>query len=207
MQDFDDVTFPLEIGRDAMATAAFSTNVVTTFSGHERRNSDWADARQSYDVGPGVRSEAELDVLLAFFRARRGPAVGFRFNDFFDNSSKDMAGTPTALDQVLGVGDGLRTSFALIKTYGIDGQVRRITRPQSGSVIVAVNGASTTAWALSDGGIIQLETAPATGAIVTAGYRFDVPVRFGDDSIEVSRETFGAGDVPSVPLVEIKEAA
>ena len=207
MQDFDDVTFPLEIGRDAMATAAFSTNVVTTFSGHERRNSDWADARQSYDVGPGVRSETELGVLLAFFRARRGPAIGFRFNDPFDNSSKEMTGTPTALDQMLGVGDGLRTSFPLIKTYGIDGQIRRITRPQSGSVSVAVNGTSTTAWVLSHGAIIQFATAPSTGATVTAGYRFDVPVRFGDDSIEVARETHNAGDMPSVPLVEIKEAA
>ena len=207
MQDFDDVIFPLEIGRNAIATAAFSTNVVTTFSGHERRNSDWADARQSYDVSPGVRSENELGVLLAFFRARRGPAIGFRFNDPFDNSSKEMTKTPTALDQVLGVGNGLQTSFPVIKTYGIDGQVRRVTRPQPGSITVAVNGTITTAWMLYDKGIIQFETAPVSGATVTAGFRFDVPVRFSDDSIEVSRETFGAGDMPSVPLIEIKEAA
>ena len=207
MQAFDDVIFPLEIGRDAMAAAEFSTNVVTTFSGHERRNSDWADARQRYDVGPGVRSETELGVLLAFFRARRGPAIGFRFTDPFDNSSNDMTDAPTALDQLLGVGDGVRTSFGLVKTYGVNGQVRPVTRPKPGSVIVAVNGAATTPWTLADGGIVRFETAPATGASVTAGYHFDVPVRFADDVIEVSRATFGAGDMPLVPLIEIKEAA
>lgn len=206
MQAFDDVNFPLEIGREAIATAEFSTNVVTTFSGHERRNSDWADAKQRYDVSPGVRSEAELGTLLAFFRARRGPAIGFRFTDPFDNSSNNMTGTPTALDQQLGLGDGLKTKFPLMKTYGAHGQMRRITRPQTDSVIVSINGTPTTDWILVDGGI-QFETAPATGAAITAGYRFDVPVRFADDSIEIARATFGAGDMPSVPLVEIKEAA
>lgn len=206
MQAFDDVTFPLEIGRDAVATAEFSTNIVTTMSGHERRNSSWADARLSYDVGPGVRSEAELGVLLDFFRARRGPAIGFRFTDPFDHSSNAMIGTPTMLDQELGVGDGLVSSFTLIKTYGADGQIRKITRPHGGSVAVAVNGVAATGWSLAAGGGVEFETAPAAGAVITAGYRFDVPVRFADDRIEVARATFGAGDMPSVSLIEIKEA-
>ena len=207
MRSFDDVLFPLEIGREAVATAEFSTNVVTTLSGHERRNSDWSDARLSYDVGPGVRGEGELGVLLRFFRARRGPAIGFRFADPFDNSSNGMTGVPTALDQELSTGDGLRTSFALLKIYGTDGQIRRITRPLPAYLLVAVNGVATTAWSLADGGIVQFESAPALGAVVTAGYRFDVPVRFAEDRIEVARATFGAGDMPSVPLVEIREAA
>ena len=206
MQAFDDVIFPIEIGREAVATTEFSTNVVTSFSGHERRNSDWADARQGYDVGPGVRSEAELGRLIAFFRARRGPAIGFRFTDPFDNSSNKMTGVPTALDQALGQGDGLRTGFALVKTYGDDGQVRRITRPCLGTIVVAVNGVATGAWTLVEGGIIQFDTAPASSGSITAGYYFDVPVRFAGDSIEMSRATFGAGDIASVPLIEIREA-
>ncbi len=206
MQTFDDIVFPLEIGREAMATAAFSTNVVTTLSGHERRNSDWADARLSYDVGPGVRSEGELGILLDFFRARRGSAIGFRFTDPFDHSSNGMTGVPNMLDQQLGVGDGLRSNFPLIKTYGGDGQIRRITRPKSGSVLIAVGGVATTGWSLAGDGVIQFETAPVSGAVVTAGYQFDVPVRFADDRIEVARATFGAGDMASVALVEIKEA-
>lgn len=206
MQSFDDVTFPLEIGREAMATAEFSTNIVTTISGHERRNSSWADARLSYDVGPGVRSESELGILLDFFRARRGPAIGFRFTDPFDHSSNAMTGDPTMLDQHLGVGDGLKSGFPLFKTYGSDGQIRRITRPQEDSLSIALNGVAATGWSLAEGGVVEFETAPAAGAVINAGYRFDVPVRFADDRIEVARATFGAGDMPSVSLIEIKEA-
>jgi uncharacterized protein (TIGR02217 family) len=208
VQAFDDVTFPLEIGSDATVSAEFSTHVVTTLSGHERRNSDWADARQSYDVGPGVRDQAELGVLLAFFRARRGPAIGFRFTDPFDNSSNAMTSAPTALDQNIGTGNGLQTIFPLVKHYGQGGdtQERRITRPVSGSVLVSVNDAAATGWILGEGGNIVFNTAPANGAIIKAGYRFDVPVRFAEDRIEVSRATFGAGDMASVTLIEIKEA-
>jgi uncharacterized protein (TIGR02217 family) len=206
VQEFDDVVFPLEIGREAMVTAEFSTNVVTTLSGHERRNSSWSDARLRYDVGPGVRSETELGVLLDFFRARRGAAIGFRFTDPFDFSSNDMVGTAGLLDQQIGIGDGLRTSFPLVKNYGVSDQVRRITHPKPGSVVVAINGVAATGWSVAGKGIISFETAPAAGSIVTAGYLFDVPVRFAEDRLEISRATFGAGDIVSIPLVEIREA-
>ena len=206
MQAFDDVLFPLEIGREATVMAAFSTNVVTTLSGHERRNSDWSDARLSYDVGPGVRGEDELGVLLDFFRARRGAAIGFRFTDPFDFSSSAMTGEPTLLDQVIGKGNGLQTEFPLIKTYGADGQVRPVTRPQAG-VLVAVNGVASSSWVLAERGIVQFAIAPVAGSTITAGFQFDVPVRFADDRIEVARANFGAGDMPSVPLIEIREAA
>jgi uncharacterized protein (TIGR02217 family) len=206
VQHFDDVLFPLEIGREAEVTAEFSTNIVTTLSGHERRNSSWENARLSYDVSPGVRSENELGVLLAFFRARHGPAVGFRFTDPLDNSSNVMTGTPSMIDQNLGAGDGVRTAFPLIKTYGADDQVRRITRPVPASVSVAVDNVAATGWSLNAGGAIEFETAPAIGAIITAGFRFDVPVRFATDRLDIARATFGAGNVPTIPLVEIREA-
>jgi uncharacterized protein (TIGR02217 family) len=209
VQPFDDVTFPLEIGREAEVSAEFSTNVVTLMSGHERRNSDWADARMAYDVAPGVRSEGELATLLAFFRARRGAAIGFRFADPFDDSSNGTNGAPVATDQLMGTGDGLRTAFPLLKHYGsgASAQQRLITRPRAGTIIVAVNGSPVSNWTLGNKGQILFETAPVVGATITAGFRFDVPVRFADDRIEASRATFGAGDMASVMLVEIKEAA
>jgi uncharacterized protein (TIGR02217 family) len=209
VQPFDDVSFPIEIGREAEVTAEFSTNVVTMLSGHERRNTEWADARMAYDVAPGVRSEAELASLITFFRARRGAAIGFRFGDPFDDSSNGTTGEPTATDQRLGTGNGVQTEFALVKSYGSGGsaQVRHITRPRAGSVVVAVNGTTITAWTLADKGRIIFENAPATGAQVTAGFRFEVPVRFAEDRLNASRATFAAGDMPSVLLIEIKEAA
>jgi uncharacterized protein (TIGR02217 family) len=207
MRDFDDVLFPLEIGREAMVTPEFSTHVVTTLSGHERRNSDWADARLNYDVGIGVRSDADIGVLLAFFRARRGAAVGFRLADPIDDSSHNMVDTPSAQDQILGIGDGIRTRFPLIKIYdeGERKQQRRITRPRDGSVLIALNGAAISNWQLGEFGEIIFDTAPVIGTTVTAGFYFDVPVRFASDQIEISRHSFGAGEVPSVPLIEIKE--
>lgn len=209
VEAFHDILFPLGIGREAAVSAEFSTNVVTLMSGHERRNSDWADARMAYNVAPGVRSEAELVELLQFFRARRGAAIGFRFSDPFDNSSNEDNGEPGNSDQILGEGDGIRTTFQLVKRYGIgdDTQERTITRPRPDTIRIAVNGIETTAWNLAAGGKILFETPPSIGAVVSAGFRFDVPVRFDQDRIDVNRSTFGAGDMPNVMLVEIKEAA
>jgi uncharacterized protein (TIGR02217 family) len=209
VQAFDDVTFPIAIGREAEVTAEFSTNVVTLMSGNERRNSDWADARMAYDVAPGVRSEAELVSLINFFRARRGAAIGFRFGDPFDDSSNGATGVPSATDQLIGTGNGVRTTFQLTKSYGSGAakQSRFITRPRAGSVLVAVNGTVVSGWTLANKGQIIFDTAPPSGATITAGFRFDVPVRFAEDRLNASRATFGAGDMQSVMLVEVKEAA
>ena len=54
-------------------------------------------------------------------------------------------------------------------------------------------------------GTIDLTLAPANNAVVSAGYLFDVPVRFAEDRIEVNRATFAAGEAPSVPLIEVRE--
>jgi uncharacterized protein (TIGR02217 family) len=201
MDAFDDILFPLALGREAEVTPGFSTAIVTSAGGEERRNASWAQARTRYDVAPGVRSQADVATLLAFFRARMGPARGFRFNDPFDGSSGgDSFG---ATDQVLGVGDGVTVRFALVKLYGA--MQRRITRPVAGTVRVAVGGAETTAFSVVDGGYVELDVAPATGVAVTAGFLFDVPVRFAEDTLSVSRATFLAGSATSVPLVEVRE--
>ncbi len=208
MQAFDDVPFPLSIGREASVIPAFSTQTVESLSGHERRSSDWADARLRFDAGPGVRSEADLVSLIEFFRARRGAARGFRFTDPFDNQSAPMGQAVSATDQKLGTGDGATSQFALAKYYGsgADAQQRFITRPVAGSIRVAANGTEMmTGWQHIGGGVIAFDTAPAGGALLTAGFRFDVPVRFAEDRLEVNRSTFAAGEVPSVPLVEIRE--
>jgi uncharacterized protein (TIGR02217 family) len=202
---FDDVLFPIEIGAQASVAPTFSTNIVTSASGFEARNVNWSQARLRFDAGPGVRGDAELETLLAFYRARRGPAVAFRFNDPFDYSSNGMTGDPTATDQVIGIGDGVTDSFALVKAYG-PGERRRIARPVAGSVRVAVDGVElVSGWVLGARGTIEFAQAPAAGATITAGYLYDVPVRFSEDRLEINRATFLAGEAPSVPLVEVRE--
>lgn len=204
VQAFDDVDFPIAIGRRAMVEPVFSTAIVTTAAGREQRNVDWADARMRYDAGPGIRAQADVETLIAFFRARHGAARGFRFRDPLDHSSRDMTGPSGPTDQQLGEGDGIRTRFDLIKRYG--DQVRRISRPVTGSVSVAVNGAARAdGWSLGTGGAILFAVPPPQGADVTAGYLFDVPVRFAEDRLEAALAAPEAGEAASVPLVEIRE--
>jgi len=195
VQAFDDVLFPLALGAEAEVSPGFSTAIVTSAGGHEARNASWAEARAQYDVGPGVRSEADIATLLAFFRARMGPARGFRLRDPFDWQG---------VDEALGTGDGTTTRFALLRHYG--DMTRRITRPVAGSVTVTLDGAATIAFSMIDGGFVELDTAPASDVAVAASFDFDVPVRFAQDSLAVSRATFLAGAAPNVPLTEIREA-
>ena len=192
---FDDVLFPLALGRAAEVEPGFSTAIVAGSGGAEQRQANWAGARTRYDVGPGVRSEADIAALLAFFRARMGPARGFRLRDPFD-----FAGT----DELLGTGDGATRRFALVKRYG-SAPARRITRPVAGSVSVKVAGLATSAFVVEAGGLVLLDAAPAAGTVVTAAFLFDVPVRFADDRLAVNRATYLAGEAASVPLVEVRE--
>lgn len=202
---FDDVSFPIEIGAEASVAPAFSTNVVTSASGNEYRNANWQQARLRFDAGPGIRSDSDIETLLAFFRARRGAAVGFRFRDPYDFSSSGMTGPPGAADQVIGTGDATAIRFSLTKTYS-GGETRRITRPVSGSVTVAIDGIElASGWTLEPMGEVLFDVPPMAGSIVTAGFLFDVPVRFAEDRLEVNRATFQAGEAPSVPLIEIRE--
>ncbi|SEH17421.1 TIGR02217 family protein [Sphingopyxis sp. YR583] len=206
VQAFDTADFPLSIGREAMAQTEFSTQIVSSPSGHEQRASEWAEARMRYDAGPGIRSEADVRTLVDFFRARRGAARAFRFRDPFDCSSAADGGLPGPDDQMLGTGDGLRRQFALVKRYGSGdaGQVRGIRLPVDGSVRVSVDGLETAAFLMTDAGEVLFDIAPAVGVTVRAGFRFDVPVRFAEDRLEVSRATFLAGEIASVPLVEVR---
>ncbi|AIT07589.1 hypothetical protein MC45_15810 [Sphingomonas taxi] len=193
VQDYDDVLFPIALGREAAVIPGFATTILTAAGGAEQRNAGWAEARTSYDVGPGVRSEADIATLLAFFRARMGPARAFRLRDPFD-----AAGT----DEPLGSGDGVRRRFALVKHY--DAATRRIVRPVAGSVRVAVDGVATQGFGVEAGGVVLLDSAPAAGAVVRASFAFDVVVRFAEDRLRVSRATFLAGEAVSVPLIEVR---
>lgn len=201
MEAYDDVRFPLALGAQAEVMPETSTAIAVAAGGGEVRNVDWAEPRTRYDVGPGVRSERDVAVLLEFFRARLGPARAFRLQDPFDHATA----TPPAFgDVAIGTGDGVTTRFALVKRYGA--MVRRITRPVAGSVRVGIGGVETQGFAVVAGGWVQLDAAPAKGVTVTAGFAFDVPVRFAEDRLQVARATHGAASAASVPLIEVREA-
>lgn len=207
MEAFDDIIYPFALGRSASVAPEFSTSISVTSSGHERRNSLWSDARIHFDVGPGIRSEHELCELISFFRARRGAARGFRISDPTDHSSNGMTGSPTMLDQSIGIGDGFAAEFQLVKSYGdaAQPQVRPITRPRSETLVVSVDGTQSSDWFLGDKGKIIFNTTPTSGSEIRAGFLFDVPVRFAEDRVDISGVNFEAGEAPSIPLIELRE--
>ncbi len=205
MQGFDDVLLPLAFSRRAQIRPSFSTRIVGLASGQEYRSSAWADARLSYDIGPALVDDAAVSTLIAFFRARHGAARAFRLLDPTDHSSHAMTGAPTATDVVLGEGDGVTADFALIKSYGSGeaAQIRRITHPVAGSVLVAVDGVPASGWSVIDG-TIRFIQAPSSGATITAGFQFHVPVRFASDVLEVAGITHNAAEFGGVELIEVK---
>lgn len=207
---FHETRFPTDVSFGSTGGPERRTEVVTLRNGAEERNAVWAHSRRRYDAGLGVRSLDDMAAVLAFFEARMGRLYGFRWKDWADFKSSIPSAEPGAQDQQIGVGDGASRSFALVKAYASGGvsYARPISKPVSGSVLVAVDGA-----ALAEGvdwtvdlatGLVTLTTAPAAGAAVTAGFAFDVPVRFETDRIEANAASFSAGEIPSVPVVEVR---
>lgn len=206
---FHPVRFPLDVALGARGGPERLTDIVTLASGREERNSRWAHPRRRYNAGYGVKSRADMQAVLAFFEERRGRFHAFLWRDALDHSSNGTA-APTSLDQQIGTGDGERAAFRLTKRYGasFDPYLRPITKPVAGSVRVAVDGVELTGgWSVDAlTGVVTFGMAPAEGAAVTAGFLFDVPVRFADDRLEINLATFLAGEAPSVPLIEVREA-
>lgn len=207
---FHDIRFPLEIAFGATGGPERRTEIVTLGSGFEERNSPWAHSRRRYNAGYGLRSLDDVHEVIAFFEARHGRLIGFRWKDRADWKSCAPAAEIAADDQVIGTGDGETVAFQLQKTYvsGAGSYTRVITKPVAGSLRVSVADEELTAGTDFSvdvtSGLVTLAEAPAAGAIVRAGFAFDVPVRFDTDFLEISLTGFEAGSVPHIPIVEVR---
>lgn len=210
MDAFLNERFPASVAFGALGGPERKTEVVPLATGFETRNARWADSRRRYDAGTGIRSLSDLRQVLAFFEAARGRLYGFRFKDPVDHLSTLDGGPVTALDQAIGTGDGAQIRFQLHKTYGAGEAVyqRPIRLPVAETLKVAVAGAEVSQEADYDldpaTGELVFAAPPGSSAAITAGFEFDVPVRFDTDSLEISLTHFQAGDIPSIPLVEIR---
>jgi uncharacterized protein (TIGR02217 family) len=207
---FHEVRFPAALSLGSTGGPERRTEIVTLASGHEERNTPWEASRRRYDAGVGMRSLDDIAALIDFFEARRGRLYGFRWKDWGDWRSCPPSAEIAPTDQAIGVGDGSRREFALAKTYASGGAdyVRAIEKPVTGSVRVAVGGAELAEgadWTLDAAtGRVTFTAAPGAGAVVTAGFAFDVPVRFDTDRLDISYAGIAAGEVPSVPVVELR---
>ncbi|MDP3410229.1 DUF2460 domain-containing protein [Bosea sp. (in: a-proteobacteria)] len=210
MPDFHEIRFPTDVARGARGGPERLTQIVTLASGREVRNSRWAHSRRRYDAGVGIRTLDALSAVVAFFEERRGRLYGFRWRDRLDGKSCSPSQTHAATDQAIGTGDGVTASFQLCKHYGtgIATCRREITKPVPGEVLIAVDGVPTDPahWACdATTGLVTFAPGhvPGPGEVVSAGFLFDVPVRFDIDAIEVDLSAFEAGEIPRIPIVEI----
>lgn len=208
--NFHEVRFPAALSFGSLGGPERRTEVVTLANGFEERNTPWAHSRRRYDAGVGMRSLEDIETMIAFFEARQGEMYGFRWKDWADFRSC-RAGTEVDFnDQVLGRGDGVQDAWQLIKTYrsGDHAYDRPIHKLVSGTVTIAFDGIRQQegiAWDIDlNTGIVTFDEAPDVGVEVTAGYEFDVPVRFATNSIQTSVASFQAGEVPNVPVVEVR---
>lgn len=207
---FHEVRFPASLGFGSTGGPQRRTEIVTLANGFEERNAPWSQSLHRYDAGMGLRSLDDVHLLIAFFEARRGQLYGFRWKDWADWTSCPPSGAVAATDQQIGLGDGVTRDYRLVKTYASGGAdyARVIAKPVAGTVLCAVQGVP-----LREGlgytvdcttGVVRLADPPAPGVAVTAGFAFDVPVRFDTDRIDISMSNFQAGHVPSVPVVEVR---
>ena len=209
---FHEIRFPTSVSHGAQGGPERRTDIVVLGSGHEERNARWAHARRSWNAGYGVRSLDDLHAVIGFFEGRRGRLHCFRWKDPTDWKSCPPSGTATALDQTLGIGNGLRATFPLVKRYGsaFAPYDREIKKPVAGSVLVAVasipkvNGVHYSLDTTTGAVTFLPGHIPGAGAAITAGFAFDVPVRFDSDKLEINLHGFGHGAVPSIPIVELR---
>ncbi|MCV6598441.1 MAG: DUF2460 domain-containing protein [Mangrovicoccus sp.] len=207
---FHDVRFPASVSLGALGGPQRRTEIVALANGFEERNTPWAHGRRRYDAGLGMRSMADIEAVIAFFEARQGQLFGFRWKDWSDYRSCPADQPVSPVDQDLGQGDGARQVFALSKLYrsGPASYLREITKPVSGSVRVARDGQELTAGVdftvSAESGEITFASPPSSGALLQAGFEFDVPVRFDSDRLDISVAGFEAGEIPSVPVIEIR---
>lgn len=207
---FHDIRFPENLSLGASGGPEWRSEIVTLGNGYEERNSPWAQSRRRYDAGMGLRSLDDLAEVVAFFEARRGALYAFRWKDWADWKSAAPLAEITPTDQVIGIGDGRRQSFHLCKAYGSGEAVhsRRIVKPVAQTVRVALGGVELQhpeqVRVDPVTGTLWFDEAPARGTEITAGFEFDVPVRFATDHLAVSVSSFQAGEIPHIPVIEVR---
>ena len=197
---FDNVRFPENISYGSSGGPEYSTDIIVMSSGHEQRNINWSQARAKYNITHGVKTQEQLDELIAFFRARKGRARGFKFKDWSDYR---------AVNELIAIGNGIQHEFQLKKSYssGQRSEVREIRKPVEGTVYVYLNGKlqKNNKYKIDyNNGVILLPQPLKKGDKLEASFEFDVPVRFDTDRLSASLDSYGLHSWKEISLIEIR---
>ena len=208
--DFHEIRFPANLSFGSVGGPMRRTDIVALANGFEERNTPWAHSRRRYDAGMAMRNLDDIETLISFFEARRGQMHGFRWKDWADYKSCNALNGPHFDDLVIATGDGAATVFQLAREYSSGGHsyLRPISKPVAGTVLVGLDGVQQeegTEFTVDTAtGLITFVSPPSAGQNITAGFEFDVPVRFDTDRINISMSSFQAGEVPDVPVIEVR---
>jgi uncharacterized protein (TIGR02217 family) len=206
---FHNVRLPDEIQYGSAMGAGFNTITQFTASGHGVKIERQTQPRRRFRLVAALRSQQEAFALLTFAIARHGGAHSFRLKDWLEYSTaEDGYSTPTGTDQILGVGDGVRTSWPMVRTYDPFGPapvVRKIALPVAGTFTATAAGSPASASISNPGGVVTFDTPPALGAVVMAGCEFDVPVFFNQQMDSWTSLRADAFDTWSMEQLECEE--
>ena len=204
---FHDERLPEDVERGASGGPNFNTTVLQLSGGAEKRNINFSRARGTWDVGYGIQTKEDFQTVLSFFYTKFGKAHSFRFKDWSDfEIGNDSTDTP----QTIGTGDGTTTVFPIVRRYttagfSFDRVLEKINvTPTPRAFLDGVEqfsgftfqtGAATLTWT----------AAPALNVLVGVICEFDVIVRFDTDQLNVTLETFNAGTIPQIPIIEVRD--
>lgn len=201
-----EIRFPTDIAYGSSGGAGYSTGISETLSGHEQAVLNWSKGRHRYDVSYGMRTQEQLEAVIALFHNVRGRGYGFRFKDWADYKSCADAATPTALDQSIGTGDGTDLTFQLQKTYvyGAESYARTITKPVSGTTLVSIQNVTDPRWSVSTVTGIVTFSADVTKTINAITQATQGKITFTASHTLIVGETFQVSSVSGMTQINTK---
>lgn len=216
---FLDIYMPAAVpGYPCVSSPRTKTTIQVNAGGSERRNQEWEHPLHRFVLPEAIAREwSVVEELKKHWLITKGPYYSFAWRDPLDFSSTDLVVPNPATDpvpemdeQALGTGDGFTDSFQLTKRYTYESQTydRTIHLPVLSTVVVADNGVlvdSSDYTVSRPGGIVTFDTPPLNGHALTAGFLFDVEVRFeADDIFEGILRTWQAGGFADLTLIEVR---
>lgn len=206
-------------GYPCFSSPRFSTDLTVVDSGAESANARWENPLHKFTLPEAVRDMETFNAVRNHWMVMRGPFQLWPWRDPLDFASVELQRPNeqppiTDNDEALGVGDGLTTQFQLYRTYraGSHSVRRKIELPIVSSVVVGFippsddPGYVLPAWTVTrPGGLVVFAAPVAADVTLSAGFLFDVCVRFeSDDSFDGIVKSFGVAGFSDLTLIETR---